>query len=151
MIREMTEQDVEILLKRASKFWSEINGNNLLGEFHSVGFSNFLKVAFKKEIVIGWLYEKNQKVVAGIFFKKDYLFLCNKNCLSEIIWWTDPEHRNSMVAYKLLKHAEKYALENDFNLIMMGCMEYPKPKKFAKFYKKVGYKPFEYHFIKHIK
>jgi len=151
MIREITEQDINALLKRASKFWSEINGNNLLGEFSLVGFSNFLKTSFKKESIIGWVYEKNQKIIGGILFKKDYLFLCNKNCLSEIFWWIDPEERNSIAAYKLIKHAENYAVKNDFDSILMACMEYPRPERLIKFYQKIGYKPLEHHFIKDIK
>ncbi len=151
MIREITGKDTKIILKKASFFWDEIKGNDLLGDLSLAGFSNFLKASFAKQTIVGWIYEENNIEYGAILFQKDFIFFANKTCLSEIFWYMSPEKRNSIASYKLLKEAEKYAKKNDIDLVMMACMQHPRPERLIEFYEKIGYKSLEHHFIKHIK
>ncbi len=150
MIREITEKDTSIILKKAKFFWDEIRGNDLLGDLSLAGFSNFLKVSFAKQSIVGWIYEENSIEYGAILFQKDFIFLANKTCLSEVFWYMSPEKRHTIAAYKLLKEAEKYAKKNDIDLVMMACMQYPRPERLIEFYNKLGYQGTQYQFFKKI-
>lgn len=150
MIREARIEDTSVIVKNSALFWQEIKGEYLLDRFDSTGFSNYLKMAFSKETVVGWIYEENQQVCGGLLMQKDFMFLTGKNVLTEIGWWIAPNKRNSLVAYKLIKEAEKFAKKNNFDFVMMGCMEFPRPERLTKFYEKIGYKQTQIQFFKKI-
>jgi hypothetical protein len=150
MIREITEKDTSIILKKAKFFWEEIKGNDLLGDLSLAGFSNFLKISFARDSIVGWIYEENNIQYGAILFQKDFVFLANKTCLSELFWYMSPEKRHTTASYKLIKEAEKYAKNNNIELIMMACMQNPRPERLTEFYNKIGYKGAQYQFFKKI-
>jgi len=150
MIRQARTEDISVIVKNSALFWQEIRGEYLLDRFDPAGFSNYLKNAFAKEMVVGWIYEENKQVCGGLLMQKDFMFLTGKNILSEIGWWILPEKRNSLAAYKLIKEAEKFAKNNSFDFVMMGCMEFPRPDRLTKFYEKLGYKQTQIQFFKKI-
>jgi len=74
----------------------------------------------------------------------------NKILLKEIFWFVLPEKRNSWVAYKLIKEAEKFATENNIDSIFMAHMANPNPEKLSMFYKKIGYNFVQAEYLKKI-
>lgn len=65
----------------------------------------------------------------------------------EIAWWVEPEHRNSRIAYKLLRSAEEWATSRGANMVKMSA---PAGSKVGEFYERMGYKAVESAFIKSI-
>lgn len=150
MIRKIQERDIALILEKAPLFWSEIKGENLLGELSLAGFRFFLQNSFRKGSIVGWIYEKDGFPCGGILFEQSYHFFIDKKCLSEIFWWMSPEHRNTTYSYKLIKEAEKFARRNQIDFVMMACMENPRPERLGEFYKKIGYHSVQHQYFKKI-
>ena len=139
MIRAITAKDKITILKYTPLFWEEIKGEELAGKLCLESFANFLEVSFRNETLVGWFYEENKKVQGGILFSIVSDIFTNKLLLKEIFWFVLPDQRNSWTAYKLIKQAEKFAIENNIDSIFMAHMANPNPEKLSKFYKKIGY------------
>jgi len=139
MIRAITAKDKTTILKYAPLFWEEIKGEELAGKLSLESFANFLEVSFRNETLVGWFYEENKKIQGGILFSIVSDIFTNKLLLKEIFWFVLPDQRNSWTAYKLIKQAEKFAIENNIDSIFMAHMANPNPEKLSKFYKKIGY------------
>jgi len=139
MIRQITAKDKTTILKYAPLFWEEIKGEELAGKLSLESFANFLEVSFRNETLVGWFYEENKKIQGGILFSIVSDIFTNKLLLKEIFWFVLPDQRNSWTAYKLIKQAEKFAIENNIDSIFMAHMANPNPEKLSKFYKKIGY------------
>jgi len=150
MIRKISIKDKSIFLKYAPLFWEEIKGNNLAGELSLKSFSNFLELNFRNDTLVGWFSEENDKVEGGILFSIVIDIFTNKILLKEIFWFVLPEKRNSWIAYKLIKEAEKYAMNNNIDSIFMAHMANPNPEKLSKFYKKIGYNFVQAEYLKKI-
>ena len=139
MIRAITAKDKTTILKYTPLFWEEIKGEELAGKLCLESFANFLEVSFRNETLVGWFYEENKKIQGGILFSIVSDIFTNKLLLKEIFWFVLPDQRNSWTAYKLIKQAEKFAIENNIDSIFMAHMANPNPEKLSKFYKKIGY------------
>jgi GNAT superfamily N-acetyltransferase len=139
MIRAITSKDKTTILKYTPLFWEEIKGEELAGKLSLESFANFLEVSFRNETLVGWFYEENKKIQGGILFSIVSDIFTNKLLLKEIFWFVLPDQRNSWTAYKLIKQAEKFAIENNIDSIFMAHMANPNPEKLSKFYKKIGY------------
>ena len=139
MIRAITAKDKITILKYTPLFWEEIKGDELAGKLCLESFANFLEVSFRNETLVGWFYEENKKIQGGILFSIVSDIFTNKLLLKEIFWFVLPDQRNSWTAYKLIKQAEKFAIENNIDSIFMAHMANPNPEKLSKFYKKIGY------------
>lgn len=139
MITKISIKDKHTLLKYAPLFWEEIKGEELAGKLSLESFANFLEVNFRNETLVGWFYEENEKIQGGILFSIVSDVFTNKVLLKEIFWFILPDERNSWAAYKLIKQAEKFAIENNIDSIFMAHMANPNPEKLSKFYKKIGY------------
>ena len=139
MIRAITTKDKITILKYTPLFWEEIKGEELAGKLCLESFANFLEVSFRNETLVGWFYEENKKIQGGILFSIVSDIFTNKLLLKEIFWFVLPDQRNSWTAYKLIKQAEKFAIENNIDSIFMAHMANPNPEKLSKFYKKIGY------------
>jgi hypothetical protein len=139
MIRAITSKDKTTILKYTPLFWEEIKGEELAGKLSLESFANFLEVSFRNETLVGWFYEENKKIQGGILFSIVSDVFTNKLLLKEIFWFVLPDQRNSWTAYKLIKQAEKFAIENNIDSIFMAHMANPNPEKLSKFYKKIGY------------
>ena len=139
MIRAITAKDKITILKYTHLFWEEIKGEELAGKLCLESFANFLEVSFRNETLVGWFYEENKKIQGGILFSIVSDIFTNKLLLKEIFWFVLPDQRNSWTAYKLIKQAEKFAIENNIDSIFMAHMANPNPEKLSKFYKKIGY------------
>ena len=150
MLRPISIKDKHILLKYAPLFWEEIKGNELAGKLSLESFSNFIEIGFKNENLVGWFSEDNSKIEGGILFSIVSDIFTNKILLKEIFWFVLPEKRNSWVAYKLIKEAEKFATENNINSIFMAHMANPNPEKLSMFYKKIGYNFVQAEYLKKI-
>lgn len=138
-MRRITSKDKFIILKYAPIFWNEIKGNELAGDLNLQSLSNFLDSCFNKDILIGWIHEKDNEIHGGILFILTQEIFTNKTMLKELFWFVNPDKRNSWVAYKLIKEAEKFAQENNIHIISMMHMKYPNPEKLKNFYEKIGY------------
>ena len=136
MIRAITAKDKITILKYTPLFWEEIKGEELAGKLCLESFANFLEVSFRNETLVGWFYEENKKIQGGILFSIVSDIFTNKLLLKEIFWFVLPDQRNSWTAYKLIKQAEKFAIENNIDSIFMAHMANPNPEKLSKFYKK---------------
>lgn len=150
MLRPISIKDKHILLKYAPLFWEEIKGNELAGKLSLESFSNFIEIGFKNENLVGWFSEDNNKIEGGILFSIVSDIFTNKILLKEIFWFVLPEKRNSWVAYKLIKEAEKFATENNIDSIFMAHMANPNPEKLSIFYKKIGYNFVQAEYLKKI-
>lgn len=150
MLRPISIKDKHILLKYAPLFWEEIKGNELAGKLSLESFSNFIEIGFKNENLVGWFSEDNSKIEGGILFSIVSDIFTNKILLKEIFWFVLPEKRNSWVAYKLIKEAEKFATENNIDSIFMAHMANPNPEKLSMFYKKIGYNFVQAEYLKKI-
>ena len=150
MLRPISIKDKHILLKYAPLFWEEIKGNELAGKLSLESFSNFIEIGFKNENLVGWFSENNGKIEGGILFSIVSDIFTNKILLKEIFWFVLPEKRNSWVAYKLIKEAEKFATENNIDSIFMAHMANPNPEKLSMFYKKIGYNFVQAEYLKKI-
>lgn len=150
MLRPISIKDKHILLKYAPLFWEEIKGNELAGKLSLQSFSNFIEIGFKNENLVGWFSEDNNKIEGGILFSIVSDIFTNKILLKEIFWFVLPEKRNSWVAYKLIKEAEKFATENNIDSIFMAHMANPNPEKLSMFYKKIGYNFIQAEYLKKI-
>ena len=150
MLRPISIKDKHILLKYAPLFWEEIKGNELAGKLSLESFSNFIEIGFKNENLVGWFSEDNSKIEGGILFSIVSDIFTNKILLKEIFWFVLPEKRNSWVAYKLIKEAEKFATENNIDSIFMAHMANPNPEKLSIFYKKIGYNFVQAEYLKKI-
>lgn len=150
MLRPISIKDKHILLKYAPLFWEEIKGNELAGKLSLQSFSNFIEIGFKNENLVGWFSEDNSKIEGGILFSIVSDIFTNKILLKEIFWFVLPEKRNSWVAYKLIKEAEKFATENNIDSIFMAHMANPNPEKLSMFYKKIGYNFVQAEYLKKI-
>lgn len=150
MIRELNKNDISAILKRAPNFWAEIHGESLLGKLSLAGFSNFLNNGFAKDSIVGWCYCKENEILSGLLFQKEYAFFTNEQILGEVFWWADPTIRSTTISYKLIKRAEQYATQNGIDKIRMSCMLFPQPERLARFYSKIGYHPIQQDFIKKI-
>jgi len=139
MIRAITSKDKTTILKYTPLFWEEIKGEELAGKLSLESFANFLEVSFRNETLVGWFYEENKKIQGGILFSIVSDVFTNKLLLKEIFWFVLPDQRNSWTAYKLIKQAEKFAIENNIDSIFMAHIANPNPEKLSKFYKKIGY------------
>ena len=139
MIRAITAKDKITILNYTPLFWEEIKGEELAGKLCLESFANFLEVSFRNETLVGWFYEENKKIQGGILFSIVSDIFTNKLLLKEIFWFVLPDQRNSWTAYKLIKQAEKFAIENNIDSIFMAHMANPNPEKLSKFYKKIGY------------
>jgi len=149
-MRRITSKDKHIILKYAPIFWSEIKGEQLAGELNLQSISNFLDSCFMKDALVGWIYEKDNEIHGGILFVLTPEIFTNKTILKELFWFVDPNKRNSWVAYKLIKEAEKFAKENDIHIISMMHMKYPNPENLKKFYEKIGYNFVQAEYLKKI-
>lgn len=78
MIRELKKNDISAILKRAPSFWAEINGESLLGKLSLAGFSNFLNNGFAKDSIVGWCYCKENEILSGLLFQKEYAFFTSQ-------------------------------------------------------------------------
>lgn len=150
MLRPISIKDKHILLKYAPLFWEEIKGNELAGKLSLQSFSNFIEIGFKNENLVGWFSDDNNKIEGGILFSIVSDIFTNKILLKEIFWFVLPEKRNSWVAYKLIKEAEKFATENNIDSIFMAHMANPNPEKLSMFYKKIGYNFIQAEYLKKI-
>lgn len=150
MLRPISIKDKHILLKYAPLFWEEIKGNELAGKLSLESFSNFIEIGFKNENLVGWFSDDNNKIEGGILFSIVSDIFTNKILLKEIFWFVLPEKRNSWVAYKLIKEAEKFATENNIDSIFMAHMANPNPEKLSMFYKKIGYNFVQAEYLKKI-
>lgn len=150
MLRPISIKDKHILLKYAPLFWEEIKGNELAGKLSLQSFSNFIEIGFKNENLVGWFSEDDNKIEGGILFSIVSDIFTNKILLKEIFWFVLPEKRNSWVAYKLIKEAEKFATENNIDSIFMAHMANPNPEKLSMFYKKIGYNFIQAEYLKKI-
>lgn len=149
-MRRITSKDKPTILKYAPIFWKEIKGEELAGELDLNNISNFLDSCFLKDVLIGWIYEKDNEIHGGILFILTPELFTNKTILKELFWFVAPEKRNSWVAYKLIKEAEKFAKENGVHIVSMNHMRYPNPENLKHFYEKIGYNMTQVEYFKKI-
>lgn len=139
MIRNITKKDKQYILKYAPDFWSEIQGEKLIGKLCIQNFSNFLDINFNSDKLIGWVYEDNNEFCGAILFFVNTDIFTSQNILKEIFWYIKPEKRKSAISYRLIKKAEEFGSQNEIQYISMMHMAYPNPEKLKNFYLKIGY------------
>lgn len=95
-----------------------------------------------------FLLVSNNKIIGIIAGSISLQIMSNKKIFQEIIWYVDKDHRGQGI--RLLQYLEKWCLENDISKIIMVCMHNSMPDNLHDFYKRMGYKPMETHFIKDV-
>lgn len=94
------------------------------------------------------LYVKDGKCVGVIAGHIGHSFTDSEKTFNETIWYMAPEYRKYGV--KLYKALEKWCEENGITLIVMALMANSKSLSLDRFYKRLGYQPFEVHYFKRL-
>ncbi len=84
-------------------------------------------------------------VIAGLISKQ---LMSHKRVFQEIVWYVDKDHRGQGV--RLLRFIENWCAEEGIVQIIMARMHNSMPDTMGEFYERMGYKPFETHYIKDV-
>jgi GNAT superfamily N-acetyltransferase len=71
-----------------------------------------------------------------------------KPAMQECVWYVDPEHRSH--GKMLMEEFEKMAKDRGALTMVMGLMCNSMQERLDKFYKRLGYKPFEVQYMKEL-
>lgn len=87
--------------------------------------------------VFVWAHHNGKIWDAIILFSNDRNPMFGIKMFSEHLWLS----KNPKVGYKLLREALRFAKENEFEVVAMGCVEKnPSSKKLKKIYPKLGFR-----------
>jgi GNAT superfamily N-acetyltransferase len=83
--------------------------------------------------------------IVGFLLGLEFPAILNANIMmgTEIAWWVEPEHRNSVIGVKLLKFVENKAKQKNLKFWSMMCLEHLNPDGLEAIYLKMGYKKSE--------
>jgi len=125
----------EFYTESIEEFGSEIDTDFLAGVFTKLRDSSF--VAIKDGKVVGLL--AGQVVMDMLSGAETY---------AEIMWFVLKEHRSC--GARLLKFVEDWVKEKGMKRMMMVHMCNGKEDQLREFYKRLGYRPMEVHYIKEL-
>jgi hypothetical protein len=153
VIRRSTRGDIPAIVALGERFWYESDTHSYFGEFDSVCAQRALYRGFSNESLLGWVsLGSNSKVEAFIVLGCDNALWNDSTILREVLWYADENKRGSAQAMRLFATAHKYAVENDYNhMIMTRIKGVPSYNKLDAFYKRCGFSLLEENYIKNLR
>lgn len=146
-IRQANPKDVQKLIDIGFDFWNEAE--------------LFCAAEYPKDIIIHklfngiatntikiWLCEDDQ-IKSFIIFSLTNNFWDDKKQMSEIAWFCNPKFRTSLYNIRMIKVAENWGKNNNYDYMTMGAIKGPKSyDKLSKLYPKLGFNLLEQTYIK---
>lgn len=108
-------------------------------------FDTFASLEEKLTIFVGLDQGEVVGVIAGVVTNQ---LLSNKLLFQEMMWYVDKNHRGE--GTKLMDHMEDWCKDQGIEKIVMCRMHNSMPETLGKFYEKIGYSPFETHYVKDV-
>ena len=152
MTRYATMQDIPEICRGGFRFYE-------YGKFMEKGFKwdkscfeKYLKLLISKKVESLVIVEGDSKLkgaIAGSFYP--WMLDFKQKCLIEIFFWVEPEYRKTagFIAGNLYRRFEKEAKKRKCSLIFMVTLD-GFDKQLSKFYKGIGFKYLETHFVKEL-
>lgn len=109
---------------------------------------NMTNASRKEAVVI--VYEHKGKAVGLIAGQIGEMLFNRDTVASELMWWVDPEHRNSGAAVRLLSAFEEWARRNGCSMIQMVMVETEQADGVKRLYTKKNYRTTEQAYIKEL-
>ena len=143
MIRLARESDIEKSI-------------DLIKEFHQESLKEYgfqvdpekAKLLFKQYVATSLVIDLEDKIVGVISGTINTFPTDGSKVFQEVVWYVSKKYRKYGVL--LLKKLEDYCQEQGVTHIVMANMANLKAEKLAKFYKRLGFKELEVHYIKKI-
>tara|TARA_Y100000004_G_C8794926_1_gene360860 strand:+ start:297 stop:752 length:456 start_codon:yes stop_codon:yes gene_type:complete len=149
VIKQITREDLQEVIRLTKSFWRESVAESLFGEFDPLYFQGVLIRAFHANVLFGWASFCKSKMTGVLLAAEDQLVWKKVLFLKEVMWYTLPEHRGSTSSIRLLKCLENFAKEKKYHSIMMGTISgTPNHDRMHKFYLKNKFQPMENSYIK---
>ena len=141
LFRMMEKKDLNQLLVLFNEFVEES-----LAEYDVDLNIDFINKIAEQYIETSFVAEKDGNIVGVLAGSILSIPTFKTPIYQEQVWFFSKEHRLHGVG--LLRYAEKTLKDCDVTHIIMANMVNSKADKVEKFYKRVGYKPMETHYIK---
>lgn len=144
-IRVATEEDIDTIMAMGEKFY---NTTEIAGQIPFDEDSGAVQVFTMLECGFILLAEKGEEVVGMLgMILQDFPFNRAYKVCTEQMFWIEEEHRGTLLASTLMKHAEAIAVYENVSTIVMAALE-TSPESIEKFYSHMGYRRSDRTFIK---
>lgn len=96
--------------------------------------------------------ENGDGEIIGVVGGLKYPFLNNRDWIigSELLWWIEPQYRDSGLGKKMLAAIEEAARDAGCQLWVMVTLENVEPEKAGAIYQKLGYTLTEHSYMKEL-
>lgn len=141
LIRPYDDADYPYIKRLVERFYTEA-----VAEWGFTLDDEKLKAIVRPLREYSWMAEINGKVVGLLAGQVVYQHLDAKPIWQEFIWYVDPEYRSCGV--RLFNFVEAWCRANGIGKMIMVYLHNSKAVKLDEFYKRMGFKPMETHFIK---
>jgi GNAT superfamily N-acetyltransferase len=95
-----------------------------------------------------WVAEVGGVVVGAIGGVQHPHMFNGQPSVMEAFWFVNKDHRNGLIAIRLLRSLERWAMELNAQNLIMAHLESLNPDRLGEFYEKQGYKRLETHYAK---
>lgn len=148
MIKEIKIDELKKVAEFGELFFKE---GSLPGKFNPSIFIKMWEtfITNRSGVILG-LFSKNGQlfgILGGLIYPD-----INSGDLTatEAFWFVKKDKRNGLGGIRLLKHFEKWAIARGAKRIIMVHLININPEKMEKYYKTIGYKPIETHYVKEV-
>ena len=137
MIREITEDDLPVILVYAEYFWTKTPYISTGLQLNKIDTADLLRTMQQDHYLR--VYEDEEQGIVGIIGHMIMPFLFNNdyNLAAEMFFFVHPEYRGGDVGSKLVDQAEKDLKEMGVDLVSMSEMR--SSKDMEKWYAKKGF------------
>jgi len=142
-IRKLGHTDFLPTINLIDKFFEES-----LAEFGSTVDTDFIAGLFTKVRETSFVAVKDKEVVGLLAGQIVTDTLSGEATYAELMWFVLKEHRSC--GARLLKFVEDWVKEKGMKRMMMVHMCNGKEDQLREFYKRLGYRPMEVHYIKEL-
>lgn len=148
MIRIATHSDIDSIIPLLTCF---VNGTGYPVPFDEDSARNSLEsyIDCDNKVVIVCDTPPIVGVILG--FVSPLAFNEHIKVAQEIGWYINPDARSNECGSQLLRSFEEWASQHNAVLVHMVTIVGPHRKRLSRFYKKSGYRPLEYAFIKELR
>lgn len=151
MIRRATRADILRFVYLGQQFWYESDTHLRFGEYNAAHVQRSLDQGFSNDTLLGWASSEggSSPVQAGIVVNNTTSLWNGNKLLKELGWFCSKEKRGSLECIRLYKKLEEFAIENNYNQIIMSRIKgVPSYEKLGAFYEKQGFHHLEDDYIK---
>ena len=135
MIRDATNQDIDVILKMASEFWKHTMYTE---EFEPEAAMPMLNISLDQQLV---LLAEVEGTVVGIIAAMEMPLMASSKATQaiETMWYIDPSCRGSSVGVDLILQMEQRIKDRGVKYWNMAKMESSMPETIDRLYSKLGY------------